>query len=167
MTDMVWKAMGLVSLYIGGFIAASLILSRAASGKQEEPDDGDITAALLWPLTLAIILVAAPFKGAAWLQKQIWADVRRKADADEEPGSLDELRGTGDCLRRIIWEHSHNIAYISVSPKIYDILMRRESLVVGVLRHEGQTEAEVLFQGVPIRPDEQLKGFSFYWKEAF
>lgn len=167
MTDMVWKAMGLVSLYIGGFIAASLILARAASGKQEEPDDGDITAALLWPLMLAVVLVAAPFKGAAWLQKRIWADVKRKADVDEEPDSSDELRGTGDCLRRIIWEHSHNIAYISVSPKIYDILMRRESLAVGVLRHEGQTEAEVLFQGVSIRPDKQLKGFSFYWKEAF
>lgn len=167
MTDMVWKAMGLVSLYIGGFIAASLILARAASGKQEEPDDGDITAALLWPLMLAVVLVAAPFKGAAWLQKRIWADVKRKADVDEEPDSPDELRGTGDCLRRIIWEHSHNIAYISVSPKIYDILMRRESLAVGVLRHEGQTEAEVLFQGVPIHRDKQLKGFSFYWKEAF
>ena len=116
---------------------------------------------------LAIILVTSPFKGAAWLQRRIWADVRQKADADEEPDSLDELRGAGDCLRRIIWEHSHNIAYISVSPKIYDILMRRESLAVGILHHEGQTKAEVLFQGVPIRRDEQLKGYCFYWKEAF
>lgn len=165
MTDMVWKAMGLVSLYIGGFIAASLILAREASGKQEEPDEGDITVALLWPLTLAVVLVAAPFKGAAWLQKRIWADVKRKADADEEPDSLDELRGTGDCLRRIIYEH--RVAYVSVSPKIYDILMRKESLSVGILRHEGQCRTEVLFQGVPIRPDEHLKGFSFYWKEAF
>lgn len=167
MTDMVWKAMGLVSLYIGGFIAASLILARTASGKQEEPDDGDITAALLWPLLLAVVLVAAPFKGAAWLQKRIWADVKRKADVDEEPDSSDELRGTGDCLRRIIWEHSHNIAYISVSPKIYEILKRSESLTGRTYFLDGQHRTEVLFQGVPIRPDEQLKGFSFYWKEAF
>jgi hypothetical protein len=167
MTVMVWKAMGLVSLYIGGFIAASLILARTEAGKQETPDDGDITAALLWPLMLAIILVTSPFKGAAWLQRRIWADVRQKADADEKPDSLDELRGAGDCLRRIVYENPSNIAYIAVSPAIWDILIRSEGLAVGVLRHEGQTEAEVLFQGVPIRRDEQLKGFSFYWKEAF
>lgn len=154
-----------VSLYIGGFIAASLILARTESGKQDAPDDGDITEALLWPLMLVVVLVSAPFKGAAWLQRRIWSDVRRKTDADEEPDSLDELRVIGNCLRRVIWEHPHNIAYISVSPKIYDILLRRESLTIGVLRHKGQTEAEVLLQGVTIRRDEHLKGFSFYWKE--
>ena len=167
MTGMVWKAMDLVSLYIGGFIAASLILAREASGKQEEPDEGDITVALLWPLTLAVVLVAAPFKGAAWLQKRIWADVKRKADADEEPDSLDELRGTGDCLRRVIRENPNNIAYVDVSPKIYEILKRSESLTGRTYSLDGQCRTEVLFQGVPIRPDEHLKGFSFYWKEAF
>lgn len=167
MTGMVWKAMGLVSLYIGGFIAASLILARTEAGEQEAPDGGDIMVALLWPVSLATILVAAPFKGAAWLQKRIWADVKRKVDADEEPDSLDELRGTGDCLRRVIQENPNNIAYISVSPKIYNILMRKESLTGRTYFLDGQHRTEILFQGVPLHRDEQLKGYCFYWKEAF
>lgn len=165
MTDMVWKAMGLVSLYIGGFIAASLILARTEAGEQEAPGDGDLTTALLWPLTLAVILVAAPFKGAAWLQKRIWADVGHRNT--ECRGAVEDLMGAGDCLRRIIYENPGNIAYIAVSQAIWDILMRRESLCAGVLRHKGKPTPEVLFQGVTLILDTRLKGFCFYWKEAF
>ena len=167
MLEIALKISGLISVYVAGVIGTMVLLARGDTNQDDAVTDTGW--ALTWPLSIPFLLLAQLFGALVSLCERIRKDLRTDSedldDADWPIPNLAAATKMGDAMHRVVADQNRDIRELCVSPKIFTVLRMRSDFDSAPAYTPISMRGQIRFCGIPVRVDNTLTGWCFYWKE--
>lgn len=167
MLEIALKISVLISVYVAGVIGTMVLLARDDTNQDDAVTDTGW--ALTWPLSMPLWLLVHLFKSLVALCERIRKDLGGdKVDLDDDDWPIPNLAAAtkmGDAMLRVVTDQNRDIRELCVSPQIFTVLRMRSDFDSAPAYTPIAMRGQIRFCGIPVRVNNTLTGWCFYWKE--